>query len=458
MRIRNQVFAACVGLVALASSGCVGALQGGTVTVAPIAVPRANPSGCLAFWITDAATHGPVKAHIVLGRDRAIPLDTNADGYVYTIQATAKYQVTVTADGYVSVQTSYDVTAWDCDTPIGLTAAHVDPVSIPRAKLLAFRGSLFTVTGDCQLPMFLDNGQRVPVLPFAPLWATAAQRQCTYDAWKKRGYTHGVEGPGIDPGYHNQTPSVDMRADGGAAWMDQLEEAFDQGFVPIVVAVPDHYGPDKSWQEHIWAIDELRELEPIYRSPRFQRLARVVMLCWECQGDKYGWPNTKYIEYGAWLKSVFPNAVRVLHTIADIEVPVGAGDELDTAHCHGLGPDRCLTGGQAWTRVAPFFDVWFEQSSALFEPDHVADNGAPDGQNWLHLLWDQSNPGSLVRRFRDGSNGYPTSILPVPAEYKSYLVWWRGETEDEARRWGDRAVAVGACCYMDGGSVPVPLP
>ena len=334
--------------------------------------------------------------------------------------------------------------------PRALPPAHVDPATVPLSKILAFRGSLFTVVANCNLPMFLPSGQRVPVVPFAPLWASPEQRQCSYDLWKARGYTHGVKGPGIDPGYHNQTPATDFRADGGAAFMAQLETEWDQGFVPITVVVPDHLGPEQGWAEHIWTVVELQALEPIYRSPRFQRLARVVMLCWECQGSQYGWSNRTYLEYGAWFKDVFPNSIRILHTIADIEAPVGDGDETNTANCHGLGPDRCLSVADAWTRVGQFFHVWFEQSSALFKPDHVADNGKTDSENWLNLLWNKDNPGSLVRRFGPGGVWSASGILPIEAESMSYVVWWQGRTEAEARAWGDKAMDAGAPGAMDG--------
>lgn len=336
------------------------------------------------------------------------------------------------------------------DSPEGVAyrskPAHLDPATYSVDQLLRFRGSLFTVS-EPGIPTFNTPGHSIF---FYSAGYSPADRQKVYAAWKARGYTHGPIGPFLDPGYHGQVPAMDFRQNPDAA-ADILEEVWDAGLIPIVFVIPDHAGPEGGWAEgHVWSIEELKTLEPIYRSERWQKLCRVVVNGWELQGSKYGWSNAQYVEQLSWLADVFPSAVRGLHTIADIEAPVGNGDDTSQP---GMG------NGDCWARVAHLIHFWLHQSSALFTPDHVADNGRTDGQNWL-ALWDKNAPASFIRRFTDPTvyGDWPKTcafpdrgLTAIPGEYLSIEVYNGRATEAQARDWGHKALLAGATGFMDGG-------
>jgi hypothetical protein len=379
---------------------------------------------------------------------------SNGDGYVLWAEVPRSLTATAvrcTADTFLDYESSRFIDS-DYLSNVVLTADHVDPARYTDAQLLHFRGSLFTVrAGDCDLPWGPRPHQRDNVAFFGGYFYTKAQRQCVYALWKARGYTHGPVGPFIDPGYHDQTPGIDFRQDGGAAAADLIQEIWDAGLIPVVFVTPDG-----------WTVQQLQTLEPIFRSPRWQRLVRVVVNGFEQQGSKYGWSNNTYVGHLSWLASVFPHAVRGLHTIADIEAPVGDGDETVPSRCTPAQVDqrKCLSGnGDAWSRVTPYIHFWLHQSEALFHPQQVdpSGDGRTDGEHWVDL-WTAGYPGSFVQRFGLGKSGWPTTsaggtpLLPIPGEYLSYRVYWDTNfTEDMARDWGQKALRAGARGFMDGG-------
>lgn len=344
----------------------------------------------------------------------------------------------------------------------------VDPSTIPVEKLMDFRGSLFTVkAGSCVLPYGPRPGQPDNIAWFGAWYYSLAQQQCVQQLWRDHTYTHGVMGPLVAAGYHGQQPDADFRST-PEAWEDLMQDQWNAGLYPVVVLVPDHWGADKSFGEHVWTVAELRDsLEPIYRRPRFQTLARIVMLCWECQGDKYGWSNRKHVEYLTWMAEVFPHAIRVLHSPVGFEAPAGEGDELDLAKCGARTPGvDCFNGtGGAWKTVAPLIHAWFEQDNELYEQPQFVDPNPRNGgrtraQNW-DGKWDRTNPNSFVSRFAHGAGGWPTTsanppsingghVCAVAAEFLSYPVWWQNYPEDMARDAGARAKVLGACGVMDG--------
>lgn len=374
---------------------------------------------------------------------------SNADGYILWPMVTSGLsdtQVECTADNYLDFSEHRHLSKGTQDedfTPATLKQAHVDPAKFTNAELLNFRGALFTVkanhldgSGFCDLPGGPRPHQPDNIAVFAAYYYTPAQRQCVYQLYRERGYTHGPLGPFIDPGYHGEVPGIDFRADNGAAVMDLIQEVYDNGFIPVIFITPDG-----------WTIDQLHTLDAIFAQPRFQKLARVVVNGYEQQGSKYGWSNQQYIQYLSWLRDTFPAAVRGLHTIADIEAPVGNGDDTSKPG---------MSNGECWGRVTVLIHFWLHQSEALFHPDHIADNGKTDGENWL-LLWDRNNPYSFINRFGRGTAGWPTTsanggpLVAVPGEYRSFVTWWQNEPEDIARQWGAKALAAGAPGYMDGG-------
>lgn len=443
----------------LLSISCGGALKGGVIVTPGTPVKYR----AVAVFVVDGK-HGVqgAKCQLNYGPNTWLSADpANADGYVIwpvVIDSLRQTAVRCQAEGYNAfeeprvLQTGEDE---DLEAVV-MTATHVDPwTAWTMDDILSPRGSLFTVTaGPCDLPFGRFPHKANNVIFFGAFFYNTEQRECGYSEWKKRGYRNGVMGPFVDPGYHGQVPGYDIR-DNPTDAIASVQAAIDKGFVVKVVVVPDHWGRAEGWGDHVWTVADLRgsSLEAVYKTDAFQKIARDVMLCWECQGSQYGWDNKTYLEYGKWLNEVFPKSVHTLHTIADIEAPVGQGDETDTSNCHGLGSDKCLSNGTAWARVAQYFQIWLHQSSALFTPDHVADNGKTDKQNWLEL-WDEKNPASFVRRFNDPAvyKDWPKGkIVPIPGEYLSLKVYNGEVSEDVARDAGQAALRLGARGFFDGG-------
>lgn len=314
---------------------------------------------------------------------------------------------------------------------------HVDPAVYTSEQLLAFRGSLFTVkAGANQLPWGPRPNQPDNIAFFGANFYTPEQRKVVYQLWKDRGYTHGAIGPFIDPGYHGQNPPIDFRSNPDAI-ADIIQEIWDNKLIPVIFLTPDG-----------WTVDQLRTLEPIFKSDRWQKLCRVVVNGFEQQGSQYGWSNKQYVEYLSWVRDTFPNAVRGLHTVSDIEAPVGNGDDTSQPG---------MSNGECWGRVTPLIHFWLHQSNALFNPTHVDPNGdgRTDEAHWYDL-WDKNNVHSLIRRFGSGTAGWPTfsanggPMKVIAGEYLSFKVYWENWSEGLARAYGHKAVELGADGAMDG--------
>lgn len=444
-------------VLSVLSSGCVGALQGGTIGGGG---SRVNPYPPVVYDVVvcasapiDGQCTQPIAGASVLGHGGdgySAPKTTDANGYVlFTFGGPLPdSDVIVRAEGFVEARQHIDTVACGagCHNFVVMSRDHVDPGMYTKEQLLKFRGALFTVkanhldgSGFCDLPDGPRPHQPDNIAVFASYYYTKEQRQCVYQLWKERGYTHGPVGPFVDPGYHGQTPGIDFRQDNGEAAADVIQEVWDAGLIPVVFLTPDG-----------WTVEQLRALDPIFKSPRWQKLLRVVVNGYEQQGTKYGWSNAQYVQYLSWEAETFPNAVRGLHTISDIEAPVGNGDDTSKPG---------MSNGECWARVVKYIHFWLHQSNALFTPDHVADNGKTDGENWL-ALWDRNNPYSFVTRFTKGTAGWPTvaadgnPLCVVPGEYRSYITWWQNAPEEVAREWGRHALELGACGFMDGGREP----
>jgi len=346
-------------------------------------------------------------------------------------------------------QTGEQLTAWLHDQPEAVAyrtkPAHKDPADWTDAELLVIRGALnIKITAPYgPRPGQPDNMASTN----APWIYTPEQRKAIRDGYKARGYTHGPVGPFVDPGYHGQIPGVDIRQPGAADQIaDLLQEFWDDGICPVVFIQVDG-----------WTLGQMRTLEPVFRSDRWQRLCRVVCNGFEQQGSKYGWSNQDYINWLSWLRDVFPNAKRLLHTVDGIEAPVGNGDDTSKPG---------MSNGQCWSRVTPLIHGWLHQSSVLFPagvngalgPNHVDPNGdgRTDEAHWFDL-WDASKPWSFTSRFRHGTAGWPTTsanggpLKVYAGEYYSFALWWANASEDFARDHGQRAVQLGADGYFDGG-------
>jgi hypothetical protein len=321
------------------------------------------------------------------------------------------------------------------------------PPAWTTAQLLDIRSALNIVVPGAPFgprPDPPDNATNMAstngIWHYPPAW-----QDTILEAYRARHYTHGSVGPFVDvEGYHNRWPPTDVRDPVQAAQIQAAIEKIERaGIIPAMFIQVDG-----------WTIEQMNELVPIFVEPWWQAHARLVVNGFEQQGSKYGWSNATYVTWLTWLRNVFPNAIRLLHTSADIESPVGDGDDTSQPG---------MSDGECWGRVTPLIHGWLEQSNALFPkgcngaegPDFVADNQLTNEQNWFNL-WDQAWPYSLVSRFRDGYAGWPTTsanggpLKVYAGEFYSFAQFWCSGREDYARDHGARAVALGAAGSFDG--------
>lgn len=328
---------------------------------------------------------------------------------------------------------------------------HVDPSLIPLEQLAHIRGAMWPLGAAAECgpvpggprPGQLDN---VIATDFFSSY-TPAQQDCIIKELKSRGYTHVVLGPLVDSdGYHGMWPPRDWRGANFNEFLDLVEKFWDNNLAPVVFIHPDG-----------WTFEQTRdEFTPLLSSARAQRLLRLVVPGgWE--PTRYDWSSCTWALYGQWARSVLPGSLVLLHTVSDVDAPVGTDERCD---------DNGKPNAEGWARVAPWFHGWLTQSAAFERPLTAGDANHPDRtnfQNWTDLF----NPdikGSYQDRFQHGYAGWPTvsawgdrPLKVYAGEYSAYWRFWAHRTEAEALTWGDAAMKAGADGYLDGGTVEVPL-
>jgi hypothetical protein len=252
-----------------------------------------------------------------------------------------------------------------------------------------------------------------------------------------RGYTHAPMGPMVDAGYHGQLPAEDWRGNPDP-YLDAAAKLERAG-----VHVIHFLRPDRGCAGLEWTVDDLnRELGPIFRSAKAQSLMAMVCLGWE-PGPKYFYDNSWWVEMLAWQAETFPRALRLLHMVSDCDAPVG-------------GADNGKPFGVMWGNVTPYLHGWLVQNGGY------AEGGQPyataDFDREFAMQFDETNPKSLVRRFRDGFDGWPTGSAWGPdqplrvysGEFAAYGNYWLNFPENESRRLGKLAIDSGAAGSFDG--------
>lgn len=328
---------------------------------------------------------------------------------------------------------------------IHLESAHYDPSNVPLRDLARIRGAMWTETWNCDLGPRPWQDNNICATDF--LWNYSdAQRLAIVQNLRNLGYTHAVIGPLVDSdGYHgawtpnNWTQKWDQ-------FLDMAQYLWDHGLAPVVFIHPDN-----------WTLEQVQaQLTPLLQQPRAQKLLRIIV--------PFGWEPCKYecssytwAAYGQWGRQTLPNALVLLHTVCDVDAPVGTDSRGDDN-----GKDNAI----GWQRVAPYFHGWLTQTCTWQNPDGYDDPPYSNFQNWTRLF-NPSVRGSYQDRFRTGYAGWPTfsawgnAPLDVYAgEDYSYPVFWQNGKKETARQWGDAAMAQGASGYLDGGTVSVggPVP
>ena len=364
---------------------------------------------------------------------------------------TATFRLTLTAPAAPGTYTMrwqalQDAVEWfgDASPPhtIEVTPADEAPwESVTEEALRAWRGAIATTLAPIPCgprPGASDNALFTAQYDTA-CWSDA-DRAAARAAYRAHGYTHWAMGPIVQRGYHAQYPDTDWRANPDG-FLDRVQELWREGFYPAIFLLPDT--GDCANGSSIDRDCVERVLTPIYSAPRFQRLARLVVLAWEPEYTADDW------QWGAqWMARVFPNALRYIHFPSGHAAP-GLGSELEPN-----GP--YATEGAMWVPVAPLIHGFLMQSTWTF--GGATDEGRTPLEQFDYDLWD------MVRRLRDGYAGWPTRgaggrpVDVVAFEYASYYCAADGsrgtpaEVAAMARAWGARALMVdGVVGFGDGG-------
>lgn len=333
------------------------------------------------------------------------------------------------------------IPATDCNNDaIQCAEAHFDPSGVPLESLAKIRGAMWTETLNVSMGPRPGQPNNVAATDF--LWNyPPAERQRIVDNLKNLGYTHCVAGPIVDSdGYHGCWTPNDWRQKWDE-FLDMLQFMWDNGLAPVVFIKPDN-----------WSLEQTKaELTPLLMQPRAQKLIRIIVPAgWE--PVKYEWSSETWKEFLKWGRETLPNALCLLHTVCDVDAPVGTDSRGDDN-----GKDNAL----GWHKVAPYMHGWLTQTCTYERKDEITD-GKTNFQNWVDLF----NPnvrGSYTDRFNNGYAGWPTysawgdrPIQVYAGEYLAYWTFWQQVPKEESRKWGDAAVRAGAKGYLDGGTVPVP--
>lgn len=298
------------------------------------------------------------------------------------------------------------------------------------ARLRAIKGAIWPTRG----PVDFGPRKREPdnIIDTGCEAYTAADLALAREIIRSRKYTHVQVGPFIDPGYHGQYPAVDFRnnPDEMLAW---LEGWWAAGF-----AVVAFIGPDG------WTTEQMRDLEPIFRQPRWQAVMRqIVPMGWEPSEDT---PNAEFVARYQWARRVFPDALQYIHLAADFDAPGNNGDFTS-------GQPLYIGMPEAWRRVVPYLTGYLIQNGPYrTAPADDADLARRFGEQFRLFV-----RGSLADRFVNGYAGWPTVCASgepldlIAAEQTSYRAYWDNLPEDVSRDWGEVAMLYGADGYFDGG-------
>lgn len=323
---------------------------------------------------------------------------------------------------------------------IVLVSAHVDPSQFSLEDLANIRGAMWTETLDVPLGPRPGAANNVAATDF--LWNYDEETRARIVAnLRSKGYTHAVIGPVVDSdGYHGCWEPNDWRVKWDQ-FLDMAQYLWDNGLAPIVFLKPDNWSYEQT----------VEELTPLLQQERAQKLIRIIVPAgWE--PTRYDWSSETWRLFLKWGRETLPNALCLLHTVSDVDAPVGTDERGDDN-----GKDNAL----GWHKVAPYLHGWLTQTNTYERKDGITD-GRTNFENWTRLF-NPSVRGSYQDRFRNGYASWPTysawgSNRPLKVyagEYLAYWTFWKQIPKEESRAWGDAAMRAGADGYLDGGTVPV---
>lgn len=316
----------------------------------------------------------------------------------------------------------------------GTNDGHIDPSTLTHDQLLALiHGSIWTARSQISQGPRPHDPSNINALDYYETYGAVERKQMLAD-YKSRGYTAAPFGPFAGGDCYHGKYACDTSIPTQARWnelLDIAQEWWDAGIAPVYFAKPDNAENDPA---------TLDALDALHRQSRAQKLLRIVIYPgWEPSGSKYGWKNEVYVRMLKRGAAVFPNALLGLHTVSDLDAPLG-GDDDPVAHM----PDNKAV---AWKNCTPFMHFWAVQI------DGYINSGPQLTEPFLtefKKLWPDYN-----RRFQNEWRGTTAWVDNRPiavgyAEGASYPNFWSNWPEDISRQLGDIALSVGAAFAFDG--------
>lgn len=306
------------------------------------------------------------------------------------------------------------------------------------------RGSMWTARGPLSWGPRPHQPSNILCIDYFECFSPSEQDQilALYGPKSHRRYGSAPMGPMIDPGYHGQLPSVDWRSN-PRVYLDAAAKLERAGIKVIHFLRPDRGVMGLEWTP----VDLDRELGPIFRSAEAQTIMHTVCLGWE-PGPKYFYNNAWWVEMCQWMARTFPDALRLIHMVADCDAPVGQDDDV-----------KGISNGQGWANVAPYIHGFLAQYGGYVEIDQRHPEFAAKYAAF------KSEFAKAIRRntdgFTKGVGGWPTGsawgtkkgILAYAGEYAAFAAYWQNAPEEHSIELGDLAVASGAAGFLDGGTV-----
>lgn len=336
-----------------------------------------------------------------------------------------------------------------------LSTPGFDPSQLSFDDLATYlrRGSLFTARLNLPFGPRPDQDDNILAMAFYEFYSDTDRKRMidNYGPKSIRKYTCAPTGQLVRVNsYHGQypsTPNVPTQAEFDI-YLDRMQELWDAGIAPVHFCKPDGWDGNPGTGDPSKTVDpRMDQLDALYSQPRAQKLFRIVVYAgWEPSGDKYGWSNAtwKYwLERGA---KVFPNALKLLHSPADFESPVGPGD------------DNFPGGnGGAWKIIAPYIHGFMSQVGGYVDSDPKN----PQYRNLSIFLPNYKNfIDNMISHLQSPTEhldwprtcAWDKPMLVLAGEYASEVNYWEDAPESESLTIGSSALSWGANGAMDGVS------
>lgn len=470
-----RLFRVAIAALSLVASACV-------INPPPVVVPPHPPAQVRTVGASFSGVDTPL---VVLSVDNGDQPPCDFDAHLHllcTLPASTPAPFGATLDvfapNYTSVRLRFVLGEWvesghtqgfdlththqELPVTLALQPAHFDPSRVPLEQIARIRGAMWSVRMNLPFGPRPNRDDNILAVEFFYLYPPETQK-AMLARYTAKGYWSAPYGPtqGNDC-YHGLWPCSPVPRMTQDLWdrtLDQLQTLWDNGIEPIYFAHRDNASVD----------DTIAEMTPFLQQPRAQQLIRALApFGWEPNGGIYDISSCSWTKMAKWAHETMPNALILLHNAvkadgAPADAFVGSDSLCDDEH--GPSPIHIPGGGAdipaAWRLLQPYVHGWLIQSGPR--------TGAPDparDREWISMF----NSGSLGFEFhsiaahlRGGMAGWPRGsafpdnrpMLLCDGEKRAYTQFWGNEPETWAEIDGDHAMANGADCYLDGGTVPV---